>query len=117
MLHLSSQLHKYWDEGVFGLKPLNYVSRPKSIPRSDVGKGKTMDGVVDDEEPQEIEHGIKICFHWLPATSLEHMKVDNPHPCTKDPRSLFVPIPSKYSEGFRVSSGPPATRSLCGRIS
>ncbi|KAK1852402.1 hypothetical protein CCHR01_04948 [Colletotrichum chrysophilum] len=93
MLHLSSQLHKYWVEGVFGLEPLNYVSRPKSIPRSDVGKGKKMDGVVDDEEPQEIEHGIKIRFHWLPATSLEHMKVDNPHPCTTDPRSLFVPIP------------------------
>ncbi|KAL3292311.1 hypothetical protein RB213_002120 [Colletotrichum asianum] len=66
---------------------------PKSIPWSDVGKGKKMDGVVDDEEPQEIEHGIKIRFHGLPATTLEHMKVDNPHPCTTDPRSLFVPIP------------------------
>ncbi|KAH9238315.1 hypothetical protein K456DRAFT_1720016 [Colletotrichum gloeosporioides 23] len=32
MLHLSSQLHKYWDEGVFGLEPLNYVSWPQEHP-------------------------------------------------------------------------------------
>ncbi|KAF4915254.1 hypothetical protein CGCVW01_v010376 [Colletotrichum viniferum] len=37
------------------------------------------------------------------------MKVDNRHPCTTDPRSLFVPIPREYSKGLWVSSRPVVT--------
>ncbi|KAH0435736.1 hypothetical protein CcaCcLH18_04690 [Colletotrichum camelliae] len=72
-------------------------------------KGREMGGVVDDEGSREIEHGIEIRFHWLPATSLEHLKVENPHPCTKDPRRLVVPIPGEYSETFQGSSRPLVT--------
>lgn len=160
MMYLSRQMHKYWDEGVFGLEPLRYVSRPKPRPQSDVkasdpaasessmpatpttaaGSSKTVRRVAsassskrklgsddssvprkisssakgkgketDNEEPEELQYGIEIRFHWLPATSMEHMKVDNPHPLTTDPRTLFVPIPTVYSETFQGDSRPVVT--------
>jgi len=110
MITLSNQLHKLWDDGVFGLEPIRILQDYKIVQKPDAqekpGSGpsavKRGAGAAEDQPPHKraagkqtksvdemkLMHGIELRFHWLQKTKLGGLD-DSPPTVDADPRQMW----------------------------
>ncbi|KAK1963454.1 hypothetical protein LY78DRAFT_584686 [Colletotrichum sublineola] len=116
MVTLSNQLHKLWDDGVFGLEPfhrrVDYVTADESVSQDKPGTGPsavkrgakaaesqpphkrvvTKGGQTSEQTKNVIKekpkYTIQLRFHWLPKTNLGGFG-DSPPTLDADPRTMW----------------------------
>ncbi|KAK2048993.1 hypothetical protein LZ31DRAFT_624889 [Colletotrichum somersetense] len=88
MITLSTQLHKMWDDGVFGLEP---IGRPQKCNTAEPLVSQMKLGIEQQTKyasEKRLMYGIKIRFHWLQKTNMGGFK-DSPPTLDADPRSMW----------------------------
>ncbi|KAK2057251.1 hypothetical protein LY76DRAFT_112892 [Colletotrichum caudatum] len=114
MITLSNQLHKLWDDGVFGLEPIGRLQKSNTLTPPDLQKPGTGPSGLKrgaDEGEQQLSHkrvtkgdetrkttrhlseerpmyGITLRFHWLQKTNLVGLN-DSPPTLDADPRDMW----------------------------
>ncbi|EFQ26627.1 hypothetical protein CGRA01v4_09167 [Colletotrichum graminicola] len=110
MITLSNQLHKLWDDGVFGLEPIRRLQQYKTVEKPDSqekpgsGPSAVKRGAEASEhqpphkkaagkqtksvDQEKLMYGIELRFHWLRKTTLGGLD-DSPPTVDADPRELW----------------------------